>query len=101
MLLVGNQKVYLNLKFLRHIVLSCLSYPIMNNLDKCNDGCATVHDLFAKICLPSKTKDANFKAFKTILKASETLIKHISCDSKWKFNSTTCNSNQKWNNKTC
>ena len=26
--------------------------------------------------------------------------KEISCDCKWKFNSTTCNSNQKWNNKT-
>ena len=29
------------------------------------------------------------------------MTKHISCDCKWKFNSTTCNSNQKWNNKTC
>ena len=27
--------------------------------------------------------------------------KHISCDCRCKFNSTTCNSNQKWNNKTC
>ena len=27
--------------------------------------------------------------------------KHLSCDCKWKFNSTNCNSNQKWNNKTC
>ena len=26
---------------------------------------------------------------------TKTLIKHISCDCKWKFNSTTCNSNQK------
>ena len=29
------------------------------------------------------------------------LTKHISCDAKCKFNSTTCNSNEKWNNKTC
>ena len=26
------------------------------------------------------------------------MIKHISSDCKFKFNSTTCNSNQKWNN---
>ena len=32
---------------------------------------------------------------------AKTMTKHISCDCKCKFNSTTCNSNQKWNNKTC
>ena len=32
---------------------------------------------------------------------ARTTTKHISCDCKCKFNSTTCNSNQKWNNKTC
>ena len=29
------------------------------------------------------------------------MTKHISCDCKCKFNSTTFNSNQKWNNKIC
>ena len=29
------------------------------------------------------------------------MAKHISCDCKCNFNSTTCNSNQKWNNKRC
>ena len=29
------------------------------------------------------------------------MAKHILCDCKCKFNSTTCNLNQKWNNKTC
>ena len=29
------------------------------------------------------------------------MTKHISCDYKWKFNSTICNTNQKWNNETC
>ena len=31
----------------------------------------------------------------------KTLIKHILCDCKCKFDSTTCNSNQKSNNETC
>ena len=30
-----------------------------------------------------------------------TMTKHISCDCKCKFNSTTYNSNQKWNNRMC
>ena len=28
----------------------------------------------------------------------ETLIKHISCECKYKFDVRKCNSNQKWNN---
>ena len=32
---------------------------------------------------------------------TKTMVKHISCDCKRKFNKTNCNSNQKWNNKTC
>ena len=28
------------------------------------------------------------------------MVKHISCNCKCKFNSTTCNPNQKWNNET-
>ena len=41
--------------------------------------------------------------FKIIAKIREakTLIKDISCDCKFKFNSATCNSNEKWNNKIC
>ena len=32
---------------------------------------------------------------RTIKIEAKTMVKHISCDCKWKFNSTTCNSNQK------
>ena len=31
----------------------------------------------------------------------KTIMKHISCDCKCKFNCTIWNSNQKWNNKIC
>ena len=31
----------------------------------------------------------------------KTMEKHISCDCKCKFNSTTCNLYEKWNNETC
>ena len=43
-----------------------------------------------------KTKDANFKVFSmtTRIHEDKTLIKHISCDFKCKFNSATFNSNQ-------
>ena len=51
----------------------------------------------------SKTKDVNVKVFNMITKMNEskTLVKHISCDCKYKFNSVTCNSNQKLNNDKC
>ena len=59
-----------------------------------------VDDLSTKICAPSETKVVNVKVFNIITGVTEvkTLVKHISCDCKCKFNSTTCNSNQRWNN---
>ena len=44
--------------------------------------------------VPSKTKDVNVKVFhiKRINKV-KTLVKHISCDCKCKYGSTTCNFN--------
>ena len=37
----------------------------------------------------------------TRINEAKTLVKHISCDCKCKFNSTTFNSNQNWNNDAC
>ena len=69
-------------------------YPFMINLYKCTGSCNVVSP---KICVPKETKDINVKAFNVITNKDEakTMAKHISCDSKSKFNSTTCNSNQK------
>ena len=60
----------------------------MIGLDKCTGSCDI---LSSKICLLKETKDIKAK----------TIAKHISCDIKSKFNSTTCNSNQNHNNKIC
>ena len=64
----------------------------MINLDKCNGCCNAVFDLSTKICVPSETKDVNVEVFNMIRKVNEanTLVKHISCDCKCKFSSTTC-----------
>ena len=54
------------------------------------------------MCVPKETIDINVKAFNTIIKnKAKTITKHISCDCKCKFNSTTCNLNQKQNNEIC
>ena len=37
----------------------------------------------------------------TKINEAKTLVKHISCDCKYKFDSTTCNSNRKWNSELC
>ena len=78
-------------------------YPSMIGLYKCNGCCNLVDNLSTKICFPSETKDLNVKVFNIITSRNEakTLIKHISCDCKCKFNNTTCNRNQKWINNKC
>ena len=75
-------------------------YPFMINLDRCTGNCNV---LSPKLCVPKETKHINVKTFNTIKSKYEAreMKKHISCDCKCKFNSTTCNSNRKWNNKTC
>ena len=75
-------------------------YPFMISLDRSTGSC---NALSPKICVPTQTEDINVKAFNMITKKNEakTMTKHISCDCKGKFSSTTCNSKQKWNNKTC
>ena len=75
-------------------------YPFIIRSNKCTRTCNV---LSPKICLPKETKGINFKTFNMLTNKNEakTMTKHISCDCKCKFNSTTCNSNQKWNNKTC
>ena len=75
-------------------------YWFMISLDKCSGSCKF---LSSKICVPKKTKDINLKAFNMIKSKNEakTMTKHISCDCKFKFNSTTYNWNKLWNNVTC
>ena len=61
-------------------------------LGKCNGSCDAVDDWSTKKCAPSETKDVNVKVFNTITRINEfkTLVKYISCDCKWKFDSPTC-----------
>ena len=51
----------------------------------------------------SKAKDVNVDLFNMITKIIEAkvLVKYLSSNCKWKFDSETCNSNQKWNNDKC
>ena len=75
----------------------------MISLDKCSGSCNYFHDLSTKICVPSKTRHVSVKVFnmKTNRYKAKTMVKHISCDCKCKFNGASCNSNQQWNNETC
>ena len=78
-------------------------YAFIISLDKCTGSCNV---LSPYICVPKKKKrkkEINAKAFNMITYKNEAkaMRKHISCDCKCKFISTTWNSNQKWNNKSC
>ena len=86
---------------LNHIELQY--YPFMISLNKCSGSCNAANNFSPKICVPSKTKDVNVKVLNMITYKNEakTMVKHISCVCKCKFNSTTYNSNEKWNNDKC
>ena len=70
-------------------------YLFMINLDKCYGSCNV---LSPKIYVPKKTKEINVKVFNMItnINKAKRLVKYISCNCKYKFNSRTCNSNQKY-----
>ena len=72
-------------------------YPFMISLDKYSGSCNVVDELSMKIWVLSETKDINVKVFSMTTRINEvkTVVKHISCDCKCKFNCATCNSNQK------
>ena len=88
---------------MNHVWLDLMIHVELNyhlfiiSLDKCNRSCNAVDSLSIKICVVSKTKDNVI----TRINEAKTLVKHISCDCKCKFNSTTFNSNQNWNNDAC
>ena len=75
-------------------------YPFIIRLNECTGNCNV---LSPKRCVPKETKDINAKAFNVITNKNiaKATTEHISCDSKYKFNSTVYKSNQTWNNKTC
>ena len=77
---------------LNPVELKCC--PFMTSLDKFNGSCNL---LWPKICVPKK-KYINVKVFHTITNNAKTMKKHISCDCKCKFNSTT-HKITKWNKK--
>ena len=67
-------------------------YPFMISLNKCTGSCNV---LSPKIFVTKETKDIYVKAFNMITNKNEAkpMRKHISCNCKFKFNSTACNSN--------
>ena len=62
-------------------------YPFAVKLDRCVGSCNTVDDLSNKVCVPNKTEDLNLSVFNMVTEGNEskTLINHISCECKCKF----------------
>ena len=78
-------------------------YSLIINLDRCNGSSNTLDDLSDRICVPNKIGNANPSAFNmtTGITESKTLIKHISCKCKCKFDGRKWNLYQKWHNDKC
>ena len=69
-------------------------YPFAVNLDRFVGSCNTLNE----VCVPNKTEDLNLSVFSMITEINElkTLTKHISCESKCKFDGRKCSSDQWW-----
>ena len=78
-------------------------YPFTVKLDKCVGSCNTLNDLSNKVCVPNKTEDLNLSVFImiTVINELKALIRHVSCECKYKFDKRKFNSNQWWNNDRC
>ena len=71
----------------------------MVKLDRCVESCNTLVELSNKVCFPNKTEDLNLSVLNMITGINElkTLTKHISCESKCRFDGRKSNSHQCWN----
>ena len=89
-----DRPTLINLNLDEHDQGSCHS-PFMLGLDRCNGSCNTPDHLSTRICVPNKTEDLNLNVFNVAIRISQlkTLMKHISCNCRFKSNSRKCNSN--------
>ena len=80
-----------------------VTFNSIGSLSFDNDIAGSCNVSSPKICVSKKAKDINVKVFNMITNKNyaKAMAKHILCDCKCKFNSTTYNSDKKWNNKTC
>ena len=62
-----------------------------------------LNDLSSKLCFLNQTEYLNLSLFSIITRINElkTLLKHISCKCKCRFDGRKCHSNQWWNSKKC
>ena len=70
-------------------------YPFAVNLDRRMGSCNILNDLSNRVCVPNKTENLKLSVFNMITGINETkiLTKHISCESKCKFDVRKCDSN--------
>ena len=64
-------------------------------LDRCVESYNTLNDVSNKVCVLNKKEDLKPSVFNMITGRSEskTLIKHLSCECKYKFDGRKCNLN--------
>ena len=77
--------------------------PFPVKLHRCVGSCNTLNHFSNKVCVPNKTEDLILGMFNMItgINASKTVVKHTSCECKYRFDGRKCNSDQWWNNDKC
>ena len=78
-------------------------YPFSIKVNKCNDNCNNINDLYARIYAPDTVKDLNVKVFNLMTLTNET--RHMkwyeSCKCISRSDKIIWNSKQRWNKDKC
>ena len=78
-------------------------YPSALKWVRCLGSCNTLNELSNKVCIPNKTEDLSLSVFNMIIgiNGSKTLIKHMTCECKFRFGGKKFSSDQCCNNGKC
>ena len=74
-------------------------YPYNIKTNKCNGGCNTINDPYAKLCVSDTIKNINAKVFKLMSRTIETrhIEWHKICNCTCRSDASVCNNKQRWN----
>ena len=80
-----------------------LIYPCSIRISKCKASCNTIHDPYAKLCVPDNIKNIGVKVYNLISRTNEArhIEWHKTCKCKFRLDASFCNNKQRWNKDKC
>ena len=100
---INNQECKIRSEIINVNTNEPMFYPYGIKISKSKDGCNTINDLYAKLCVPNTIKNINIKVFNLTSRTDETrhIEWHKTCKCKWRLDASVCNNKQRWNKDKC